>query len=206
MNARNMMVTACVLACAGIASADIINISGDVAGSNEMTGSNFMGTLDYTFDGGDMGTLIVTLTNTTPAPVGGFLTGFLCNVLSEDDAATAALTSASDADFLNTGNQSGSPFGRFDAGAALGGDWLGGGNPNFGMAIGATEMFTFKVTASDAAALTAVSFIGDGDDVNFVARFRGLTDGGSDKVPGVPAPGASVLALAGLAFASRRRR
>jgi hypothetical protein len=206
MKLRNTMVTASVLAFVGIASADIIDISGDAACSTEMTGAAFFGTIEYNFDAGDMGTLVISLTNDTPAEVGGFLTGFLFNILSSDDDASAMLTGTTDADFIGVQNESGAPFGRFDAGAALGGDWEGGGNPSDGIAIGDTEMFTFKVTADDAAALTAVDFVGDGDPVDFVVRFRGLNDGGSDKVCGIPAPGAGVLALSGLAFASRRRR
>lgn len=191
---------------AGVASADVIPIAGDIGNSTEQTGATFSGTLDYTFTGADMGTLIVSLSNDTPALVGGFLTGFVFNILSMDDNASASLLSATNANFLDTGPESAPPFGDFDAGAALGADWTGGGSPNGGMGVGDFDVFTFKVTASDASALSAISFIGSGDDINFAVRFRGLTDGGSDKVPGVPAPGAGALALGALGLATRRRR
>ena len=198
---RSTLTACAALALAGTASADMIDISGDVFGSTGMTGATFMGTLEYTYNGGDSGTLAVSLTNDTPMDVGGYLTGFVFNVDSVD--AVAALSSTTDPDFLNTGVENAAPFGMFDAGAALNADWTGGGNPSFGMAIGVTEMFEFSVMASDANLLTASSFLGDGND--FVVRFRGLLDGGSDKVP-VPAPGAGALALVGLALAGRRRR
>lgn len=190
---------------AGAASADIINISGSVPDSTEGTGATFSGTIDYTFNGGSSGTVIISLTNDTPPAVGGFLTGFLFNINSADAARAAALTATTDADFLDTGSDSGAPFGSFDAGAALGGNWLGGGSPNPGLAVGASGTFTFAVTASDAGSLTASSFITGPNEFNFVVRFRGLAGDGSDKVP-VPAPAsAALLGLAGLA-ASRRRR
>jgi len=193
---------ACALAGAS-ASADMISIAGDVGQSTEMTGATFSGTLDYTFNGGDSGTLMVSLTNDSPMDVGGFLTGFLFSIASADADASATLAMATDPDFLNTGAQAGPPFGEFDAGAALNANWAGGGNPSHGMAVGAAEMFEFDVMASDAGALSASSFLGDGDD--FVVRFRGLENGGSDKVP-VPAPATGMLALGGLALAARRRR
>jgi hypothetical protein len=206
MMLQRAIVAGSALAFAGMASADVINISGDLANSTGMTGCDFFGTVEYNFDMEDMGTLTVSLTNDTPPEIGGFITGFLFNILSDDPSASAMLTGATDPDFLGVQNENGAPFGRFDAGAALGADWEGGGNPNFGIAVGVSEMFTFKVTASDASSLSAIDFVGDGEDVNFVVRFRGLLDGGSDKVPGVPAPGAGVLALAGLAIVTRRRR
>lgn len=194
-----------VVACAGLAQADIINIMGSIADSAEQTGANFAGTLDYTYGGGSSGTLVVSLTNTTPGGVGGFLTGFVFNIDSSDGGASAALTGATNANFLDTGSESASPFGNFDAGAALGANWTGGGSPTGGIAVGASAMFTFAISAFDANSLSAASFLGGPNDWNFLVRFRGLNNGGSDKIPGVPAPGA--LALLGFgAVAARRRR
>ncbi len=69
------------------ASADSINIEGDMANSTEGL-ANFTGMLTYDFVMGDMGVLTVELTNTTVFPFtfaggddkGGFLTGFIFNV------------------------------------------------------------------------------------------------------------------------------
>ncbi len=190
----------------GTASAGILNISGDSNTSAEMTGSNFTGTLDYTFGGGSNGTLVISLTNTTPAPVGGFLTAFLFNSSSSDGTISVALTNSTDADFLDAAGSNGQPFGNpFLAGAGLSGTFEGGGAPQPGIAIGATGTFTFDVTATDAAALTEFSFLEGPFAFDFLVRFRGLTDGGSDKVP-VPTPGAlALLGVAGLTTTRRRR-
>jgi hypothetical protein len=102
-------------------------------------------------------------------------------------------------------NESGSPFGTFDFGAALGGDFLGGGSPTDGIAVGDSRTFAFNVTGSDADAIGAGDFVSDG----FLVRFRGFEDDGSDKVPGriVPTPAAVIagLALLGLVGIQRRR-
>ena len=149
-------------------------------------------------------------TNTSAPANGGFITGFVFAIDSADDgAAGSLLPGASHPLFLNTGPQAAPPFGGFDAGAALGGDWTGGGSPAGGIAVGATGDFNFNITASDFASLTASSFINGPDDYNFVVRFRGFVNGASDKVPGqiVPAPGAlALLGIAGLFGARRNRR
>jgi uncharacterized protein (TIGR03382 family) len=204
---KTMMTSVCVLALAAAsASAATLNISGDITTSNGGTGVSFEGGLDYVFDGGTSGTLTVSLTNTTANTIGGYLTGFVFNIGSVDGSATASLASTTDADFLDTGVESASPYGMFDAGAALNANWNGGGSPSNGIAMGVTEIFVFSVSASDANALDSMSFVGlAGND--FAVRFRGLDNGGSDKLTTtVPAPGTGALALLGLGLASRRRR
>ena len=92
---------------------------------------------------------------------------------------------------------------------AIGGSFLGGGNPNPGIGVGQTGMFTFNITASDAGVLTALDFLTGGSfDFNFLVRFRGFQDGGSDKVGGivVPLPPALTLGLLGLACMGAARR
>lgn len=188
------------------ASAASLNISGDINTSNGGTGSAFSGGMEYVFNSGNTGTLTVSLTNTTSLSIGGYLTGFVFNIDSSDNAASASLFSATNANFLDTGSENAAPFGSFDAGAALGANWSGGGNPSAGIAIGATESFEFTITASDASSLSSMSFVGlNGTD--FAVRFRGLDNGGSDKLLAtIPTPGTGALALLGLGVATRRRR
>jgi hypothetical protein len=127
-----------------------------------------------------------------------------------------------DADFQLLGGPSfnnsvaANPYGQFDLGAALGGNWEGGGAPQGGIGVGASQTFVFNLTGANMASLTSGSFLtalssgaspGQGAQF-FVARFRGLTDGGSDKVPAVPEPETYAIMLAGLgvlAFMARRR-
>lgn len=208
MNRSFVIAAGAMLLAGGVAQAGL-QIDGDIPNSAEMTGTNFLADLSYAFDAGTMGTLTID-PNTTPGGIGGFLTAFVFSFASIDPTASAALTSSTDADFGDLAGASASPFGGpFIGGAGTGGGFEGGGPPSAGIAVGGTETFTFKITAGDAAALTDESFgIAGPEDFNFVVRFRGLNDGGSDKVPGkqVPTPGAmTLLAGAGL-MASRRRR
>lgn len=190
---------------AGTAAADVISIMGDYSSSIEQTGVSFAATLDYSYSGGSSGMLTIDISNSTsPSSVGGYLTGFVFNILSTDAFATASLVSGTNANFLNTGVEAASPFGTFDAGAALGANWLGGGAPQGGLAIGDMGSFQFMVTASDAGMLSASSFVGEGED--FAVRFRGLQNGDSDKLLATPTPGTSVIALMGLGVMARRRR
>ena len=194
---------AVVLGVSSPAPADIIEISGDTANSTEGLG-NFTGFLTYEFVLGDLGMLTVELTNTSEPTNNGWITGFIFNFGTTDPNAFATLESGT-YPFLDAPYQYGEPFGPiFMAGAALGGNWIDGGFPEDGIAVGDTGSFDFEVIAKDAAALTASSFLEGPFEFNFLVRFRGFLDGGSDKVP-VPAPGA--LALLGLgALAQRRRR
>lgn len=205
MAMRIVSVGVCACAFAATANADIIGIGGSIGDSTEQTGATFSGTIDYTHLGGSSGSVVITLDNDTPPAVGGYITGFVFNIDSMDAGASAVLSSATNPNFLDTGNEPAPPFGDFLAGAALGADWTGGGSPNGGIAVGDSAMFTFDVTASDAGSLSALSFINGPNDFDFVVRFRGLNNGGSDKVP-VPAPsGAAALGLGALMAARRRR-
>lgn len=196
---------------AGAATADSVDIQGLAAASTEQTGATYSGSMVYSFISGSTGELTVSLTNDTPGSVGGFLTGFLFRA---DAVSGASLNSANPTTFGNIGSASGAPFGMFDGGAALGGNFLGGGNPSNGLGLGESGTFTFSVTSADAATLSAIDFLGSTDEPGFLVRFRGLADDGSDKVPGgggsvdvaVPLPGAGALAAAGLALVGLRRR
>ncbi|MEX0876042.1 MAG: hypothetical protein WD114_01165 [Phycisphaerales bacterium] len=182
-----------LLSLAGTAQAGVVNIMGDSSTSNENTGASFAGTLEYTATGGSQGLLSVSITNTTAGSVGGFLTGFVFDIASMDSGASATLSSASNNNFKNTGTENAMPFGVFDAGAAVKANWQGGGAPNKGLGIGFTGLFEFIVSASDAAALTSMDFLGEGTD--FAVRFRGLEDGGSDKLLAGEQPPMQVIPL-----------
>jgi hypothetical protein len=199
--ARGLIVVAGLACAAGVARADVIGFESDVFASTEQLGA-FEGTLSYN---PALAELVISITNTTPASIGGYLTGIVFKIDSTDPGATATLISAN-VPFQNTGSASAAPFGTFDAGAALGGNWLGGGSPNSGIAVGQTGVLTFSVSASDAASLTAMSFIGSSSEPGFVARFRGMSQGGSDKVPGVIPSPAGLAALAGAGVLAGRRR
>jgi len=198
---------------AATASAQAALIQGNTPASAENTGSNFSGTLLYAANtAGTAAILTVDLLNTTPAGVGGFLTGFLMNNPDETKITgiSAYTTTTNFTQIgLSANGANGAPFGQFDFGAALGANWEGGGNPSAGLAPGSSGSFAFLFSGTSLNTLTEQSFesalsggpgIGQGPQY-FVARFRGLIDGGSDKVPAgaVPEPSTTAMLLAGLA-------
>lgn len=196
--------TVAMLGLAASANADVVLIEGDTGNSTEGL-ADFDGTIQYDFLGGMDGKLTVSLTNTSDLDNGGFLTGFVFNV--GGFTVDLDLTSA-DYPFDLVSNESGSPFGTFAWGAALNGDFLGGGNPSGGIPVGDTGTFMFDLDSADAALISAMTFLTGDNDFNFLVRFRGFEDGGSDKVPArvVPTPGAlALLGVAGIAAARRRR-
>lgn len=183
-----------------------IAFSGNTAASTENTGSNYSGTISYDHIGGSVGELTITLTNETPLGVGGRLTAIVFR-FDSSGAASTLLLSSTVAGMTDTGTVNGAPFGTFMGGAGTGGQFEGGGSPSNGLAIGASATLVWQINASDAGSLTELSFIDAAHQPSIVARFRGLADGGSDKVPGtlVPAPGSLALIGAGLLVAGRRR-
>ncbi len=192
-----------------LAAADIINIHGDSGHSTEGLGA-FSGSIKYEFQSGTTGLLDINLTNTTDPLRGGFITGFVFNIGAPQysPADTASLLLSSHPSIVNIPGPgiNGMPFGHFTAGAGIGGQFEGGGNPNLGIGVGSSGAFQFEVTSDFASALTASSFIDGPNEFNFVVRFRGLANGGSDKVP-VPAPAsAALLGIGAVAVGTRRRR
>jgi hypothetical protein len=160
------------------------------------TGVSFSGTVTY--DLAAAYELSIALTNTTAAGIGGFLTGLAFDL---PGAASIGAYTSTHPGMTLASNLSTSPFGSREWGVAVGGDWLGGGNPSGGVAAGANGSWSFDLTGGP----DHLSF----SDLNLVARFRGLNDGGSDKVPAVPEPETWALMVAGLgvlALVSRRRR
>jgi len=204
--ATKVALVAGVLGVSAAAYAGPVNIQADMGNSTEGLG-DFTGTVEYTFTGGNTGTLVVELTNTSNVANGGYLVAFVFNINSSDAGASATLSSTTDGDFLNiTGSGlEAPPFGTYEAGAGLNGTFLGGGSPIPGIAVGATETFTFDVVASDASTLDTMDFLSGSSDFDFVVRFRGFENGGSDKVPAtttiIPLPAPIVLAAIGLPMA-----
>ncbi|MBL1217262.1 MAG: hypothetical protein D8M59_07165 [Planctomycetes bacterium] len=189
------------LACATAANADVINIFGDTNNSTEGIG-DFEGTISYEAKKHDEGLLTIELTNTSQCEDSLWITGFVFNIDSSDHHAEADLDDA-DYHFKGVEDEKAQPFGKhFDAGAALKGNWEGGGDPKDGIDIGDSGTFTFEIEADDAEDLMASSFINGPYDFNFIVRFRGgdCGEGGSDKVPGsVPSPASLAIMLVGAA-------
>lgn len=192
------IVAAAALAVSSVATADIVNIS-SLGYGLEGNGA-FSGLISYV-----PGVLTITLTNDNTSLAGGRITALAFNIAGN---ATASLTSATHPFADLGGSVSASPYGTFEAGAGMGGSWLGGGSPAAGIANGASGTFVFAITGPGAGSMTASSFVGAAPSVDFVVRFRGFANGGSEKAPGylVPAPSAAALMGLGLVAAGRRRR
>ena len=185
---------------------------------------SFSGSFDYTATDDTTGTVTVVLDN--DSLTAGWLTAFLFNVPAGADV-DSVLFSSTNPNFALLGafdsfdnGENGSPNGQFDIGASTGGGYQGGGSPLLGIAQGGSATFTFVLTGSGLGSLTTDSFLstlsegpGDGEGAeDFVTRFRGFPDAGSDKVPNdggtppVPEPGTlSLLGLGLVSLAARRR-
>ena len=193
--------------CAGPASAGFSTAIYEPCCSTEDIGS-FRAELTYSYTGGTSASISITLANTVDPSLGGYITAL---ALSPNGTASGLsfVSSTSAAFQAISAPVSAPPYGTFAAGAGLNGSFLGGGNPSGGIAVGASQTFTFTVSgsASALAALNAETALRQ-DGYGMVVRFRGGVGGWSDKVIGcaLPAPGA--LALLGVAgvLPSRRRR
>ena len=143
--------------------------------------------------------LIVTITNYSSPMNGGYITGFAMNNPS-DKISTVYPTD--DSGFNEAFEVIGQdapynavkavPFGLFDFGAAIGGNFLGGGSPEDGLPADMgfeSHMFAFNLTGDNLDTLTAEDFVNEpskrkgGENVGvFAVRFKGFEDGSSDKV------------------------
>ena len=205
-----------------------------IGGSTGLNGLGaFSGTFDYTATNDTLGTVDIFLSN--DSLTAGFLTAFLFNIPTGADVTSASLTvtgNPNGANFTLLGPsntlENGAPFGLFDIGATTGTSFEGGGTPSDGMlntGLTKTATFSFALTGSGLAALTAADFLSTlSDDTthggagaqDFVVRFRGfdVAEGqpDSDKVPNsgggspVPEPGTLMLVGLGVASLAARRR
>lgn len=226
---RFLLALAALCASLGTARADLINIA-----DNELPGQ-FTGTVEVTNQTSNSALIRVTLTNTSPFSNGGFLTAFAFNDPNSTTKGNIGTVTNYQQQFNPLTGQnfallgaptynnsvSSAPFGLFDIGAGVGGSWHSGGNPVDGLAVGETGTFSFLVNGSNLTKLTAANLLtsmSSTGTTGFVVRFRGFTDGSSDKdIAGVvvkppvnnPVPAPPALVLAGIGFVAligRNRR
>jgi hypothetical protein len=189
--------------------------------STEGLGS-FTGSLNVSAVNANQATLTISLTNTSPALNGGYITAFVFNNPNDTTFTIAYGTSTlasfntplTDGDNAVTAN----PFGTFDFGVSTGGDFEGGGSPTGGVSVGNSATWTFSISGTGAGSLTDSDFIDalsnpknrNKPSLFMAVRFKGFEDRGSDKVGAVttnvvPAPaGLILLASAVPVFAMRR--
>ena len=202
------------IACSAVAVLVASGAQGSTLGFSSLPGIEglgfYSGTITWSYLGSGAGTVAFTLENESPSANGGYLTGIAFNV-----ASGLSLTYASGlAGWSGISGVSASPFPDFDYGAAIGGDWLGGGLADQGIAVDDVGTLVFSVTGADAllSGLSASAFLDGSSGYAFAARFRGFEDGGSDKVlgdpPTVPTPSAFAMAATGVlgSIIARRRR
>ena len=153
-------------------------------------------------------TFTITLTNTSPAANGGFLTAVAFNLTPGTTVNNFTTTNANFALFgpAPTGWTGGvSPDGtRTHLISATGNDYNGGGSPSGGTPTGSTVTFTLTLASLNGNTETSVFN-------SILVRMRGFQNGGSDKDPltvtEVPEPAGMLLlgtGLVGVATALRK--
>jgi hypothetical protein len=170
---------------------------------------HYTGTFSYNAATETTATVTVKLNNISPQINGGYLTGFVFNnpsnyisgvSLSSSNTSFELLGEApapkgkkdNGVSFQNT--ISAAPYGNFDIGAALGGDFLGGGSPNNGIPVGGTATFTFNLIGTNLSTLNENSFFSEysSNNIASLTRFKGFANGQSDKVPGFFVPSVDI--------------
>jgi hypothetical protein len=155
---------------------------------------NFIGTFTYGAETATAATITIELKNTSPIGNGGYLTGFAFNNPSNDITNVSFYSSNKSFALLGGPNFQNTvkavPYGYFDIGTALGGNFEGGGKPKDGISVGDTATFTFNLIGTHLGTLTEKSFFSEysGSGIAFVTRFRGFNDDASDKVTGTGVP------------------
>lgn len=183
----------------GFAHATPISFAADTLNSESGLG-NYTGTLDYSYSAG-FGTITVNLTNTSSVANGGFLTALAFNLPGTHAPLTVSMAYSGSGSFGLIGGSGFTnginvqPFGDADIGASTGTSWQGSGPPANGLGVGQSGNWTFTLSGDNTYlnGLTASSIFnaltqpqgGSGVD-NFLVRFRGFNNGGSDKVPAGP--------------------
>jgi hypothetical protein len=147
--------------------------------------------------------LTITLTNTSPAANGGFITA---DAFDLPAGITGTLFSTTDSDFfLTSGSINVSPFGTRNTLIGTDDNFEGGGPPSEGIGAGSSATFVVQLSGTLTQAQFAAVFNSE------VIRMRGFTDGTSDKdlINPIPEPMTMILfgtGLAGIAAKVRRRR
>lgn len=152
--------------------------------------------LTYFASGPNAAELTVVLYNLTDPALGGFITAFALN-----NPGNAIATVEAGPDFPGNfqvldgddpiDGVKASPFGFFDFGASISGDFIGGGSPLPGIpATGdfTPVVFTFLLTGANLDQLSELDFAMTGSKPKgksgtgvLAVRFKGFADGGSDK-------------------------
>lgn len=194
MSAANVTAVACAAAIGGGATAGVSSFSfGSTTSGSHGTLGQYSGSMSWSHVSGNTATLTVSLTNLASTAAGGKLTGFVFGTPSVAGL-TYKLTTVpanNSAWKIAVGRGAAAqPFGNYQMGAALGGDWNGGGSPNAGIGVGQTGTWVFTITGGEStlATLAASNFWHATNEFGFVARFKGFNDGGSDKTPGQISP------------------
>ncbi len=146
--------------------------------------------------------LINTTTSSSP---GGYITGFAFSTPGQASYISGSYTTTNSNFSLLSGSVSTQPYPSQDLGGALGGSWVGGGSPTGGISWSASgtnqAIFTYDFSGQS---LTENQFkdamLGTSSDPGFLVRFRGLSGGGSNKVPAVIVPEPTSAVLLGLSL------
>ncbi|MFO1258096.1 MAG: hypothetical protein U1E78_06780 [Gammaproteobacteria bacterium] len=150
------------------------------------TGSSGSYSAQFKWDGS---VLSLDLTNTSNPANGGYLTGFLLELPGTSSFTKWQTNTNLTALTPKEENYSGAPYGSFDYGYALGGNFLGGGSPKSGISVGKTGHFEFSqwnnVNGFDVGDFFQNLSTLEQTDTNLLVRFKGFNDGGSDKVVGI---------------------